>query len=110
MSYLQYILIRLLHNSNCFYASKPCTYTDSNGRSVPAPRQDMNEGSAVQDRSRKKSRSEGEPSRLSPLPRFLPSTPVHDYPPRTELEPVLTRELTNCETLLSFPFLQIILY
>ncbi|KAJ3745593.1 hypothetical protein DFH05DRAFT_1036342 [Lentinula detonsa] len=24
--------------SNCYYASKPCTYTDSSGRTVPAPR------------------------------------------------------------------------
>lgn len=24
--------------SNCFFASKPCTYTDSSGRAVPAPR------------------------------------------------------------------------
>ncbi|KAF5367466.1 hypothetical protein D9758_003786 [Tetrapyrgos nigripes] len=95
--------------SNCYFASKPCTYTDSNGRPVPAPRTTNNPGQPS---------SYASPN--NPASSFTLSQEAH-APPRKRrrqdepsqplafsMEPALTRELTNLFLTHDHPALSII--
>ncbi|KAF9269012.1 hypothetical protein L218DRAFT_1072675 [Marasmius fiardii PR-910] len=84
--------------SNCFYASKTCTYTDSNGRPVPAPRSAAEQPPHPQNPPQsqpyypvlaKRHRQEG--------PDIVSQSQTAEQRPRVpmELDAGLTRELTN---------------
>ncbi|PPQ68586.1 hypothetical protein CVT25_005429 [Psilocybe cyanescens] len=75
--------------SNCYYASKQCTYTDASGRPVPAPRpfkadrQDPQPSSSTSD-----SRSYQHPqfsSSSSNQHRFYPNPPPHSVPYQSDI-------------------------
>ena len=78
--------------SNCFYASKNCSYTDSAGNPVPAPRQLEQ---PHPERSRKRYRS-GQDDPIDDLGPIIPPGPAPpDRHPVVQLDPSMTRELTN---------------
>ncbi|OCH93645.1 hypothetical protein OBBRIDRAFT_885316 [Obba rivulosa] len=62
--------------SNCYFASKNCTYTDSNGRPVPAPRNANHERPALQ---------------LTPSPASDHAPPLPDIPLRDPLHEIVER-------------------
>ncbi|EMD39062.1 hypothetical protein CERSUDRAFT_112754 [Gelatoporia subvermispora B] len=71
--------------SNCYFASKNCTYTDSNGRPVPAPRNANHERPALP----------GTPSPTTdhapPLPDIPLRDPRHEIAQQRELPPKRSR-------------------
>ncbi|KAG7093900.1 hypothetical protein E1B28_007538 [Marasmius oreades] len=84
--------------ANCFFASKTCTYTDSNGRPVPAPR------SAAEQPSHSHNPPQSQPYYPVLTKRHRPDAPnaVSQSQPTEqrphvpmELDGSLTRELTN---------------
>ncbi|KAK7061115.1 hypothetical protein VNI00_000851 [Paramarasmius palmivorus] len=83
--------------SNCFFASKACTYTDNNGRPVPAPRSIAEQPTHPQHQQQqpyypsapKRPRPESTENNASPH-----VTEQRKRPPM-ELNPAMTRELTN---------------
>ncbi|KAF9042647.1 hypothetical protein BDZ89DRAFT_1156203 [Hymenopellis radicata] len=97
--------------SNCYFASKPCTYTDSTGRPVPPPR--------LPD-PQPQPQPQPQPASSQPSYQFPQSQPQSSYAassarkrshsecdPET-LDPLLTRELTNLFFAHSHPVVSII--
>ncbi|KAK0193873.1 hypothetical protein F5146DRAFT_1032915 [Armillaria mellea] len=71
--------------SNCYFASKPCTYTDSSGRPVPPPRQP--------DTQQTQQYQFPQPAQSYPSPSGRKRS--HSEAAPETLDPLMTRELTN---------------